>query len=66
VVRPTLEAGDALGVALPVTSLVHQMFGVLKATGRGDLDHSAIVKVLEDLAQVETRGSDRSHSTLVS
>lgn len=58
--RIALEAGDALGVALPVTSLVHQMFGALKATGRGDLDHSAIVKLLEDLAQVRLTGSDRT------
>lgn len=58
--RIALEAGDALGVALPVTSLVHQMFGALKATGRGDLDHSAIVKILEDFAQVELARSGRT------
>jgi len=48
--RIALETGNALGVALPVTSLVHQMFGALKAAGKGDLDHSAIVTLLEDLA----------------
>jgi len=58
--RIALETGDALGVALPVTSLVHQMFGALKATGRGDLDHSAIVKLLEDLAQVKLTESGRT------
>lgn len=51
--RIALETGDALGVALPVTSLVCQMFGALKATGRGDLDHSVIVTLLEDLSRVK-------------
>jgi len=58
--RIALETGDTLGVSLPVTSLVHQMFGALKAAGKGDLDHSAIVTLLEDLAQVRLTGSRRT------
>jgi 2-hydroxy-3-oxopropionate reductase len=34
-----LEAGREYGVALPVTALVDQMFGELKARGRGGWDH---------------------------
>ncbi|HEX2172254.1 MAG TPA: 2-hydroxy-3-oxopropionate reductase [Dehalococcoidia bacterium] len=45
-----LDAGREYGVALPVTALVDQMLTSLKVKGRGDLDHSAILTYLEDLA----------------
>jgi len=34
---------------------VHELFAALLAAGRGDLDHSAILTVLEDLAKVQAR-----------
>lgn len=45
-----LGAGRAYGVPLPVTALVDQMLGALEAGGRGDLDHSALLTFIEDLA----------------
>ena len=45
-----LEAGRTYGVSLPVTALVDQMFASLEIKGRGDLDHSALLTHLEDLA----------------
>jgi 2-hydroxy-3-oxopropionate reductase len=45
-----LAAGRAFGVSLPVTALVDQMLGSLEVDGRGDLDHSALLTHLEDLA----------------
>ncbi len=45
-----LEAGRMYGVSLPVTALVDQMFASLEVKGRGDLDHSALLTYLEDLA----------------
>jgi 2-hydroxy-3-oxopropionate reductase len=45
-----LEAGRKYGVSLPVTALVDQMFASLEVRGRGDLDHSALLTYLEDLA----------------
>jgi 2-hydroxy-3-oxopropionate reductase len=42
-----LEAGREYGVSLPVTALVDQMFGELKARGRGDWDHSALLTLIE-------------------
>jgi 3-hydroxyisobutyrate dehydrogenase-like beta-hydroxyacid dehydrogenase len=42
-------------VPLPVTSLVHELFAAMVAAGRGDLDHSGIITVLEDLAGVQAR-----------
>jgi 2-hydroxy-3-oxopropionate reductase len=38
------------GVSLPVTALVDQMLASLEIKGRGDLDHSALLTYLEDLA----------------
>jgi len=43
------------GVPLPVTSLVRELFSAMLASGRGDLDHSGIITILEDLAQIKVR-----------
>lgn len=45
-----LGAGRAYGVPLPVTALVDSMLGALEAGGRGELDHSALLTFIEDLA----------------
>jgi 2-hydroxy-3-oxopropionate reductase len=48
-----LAAGREYGVPLPVAAIVDQMLEALKAKGRGNKDHSAILTLLEDLAQHE-------------
>lgn len=45
-----LELGRIYGVSLPVTALVDQMFASLVTKGRGDLDHTALLTYIEDLA----------------
>jgi 2-hydroxy-3-oxopropionate reductase len=50
-----MKTGNDYGVPLPVTSLVHELFAAMIAAGRGELDHSGIITVLEDLAGVEAR-----------
>jgi 2-hydroxy-3-oxopropionate reductase len=50
-----LATGKEFGVPLPVTSLVHEMFGALEVAGRGELDHSSVITLLEDLAKTEVR-----------
>ncbi len=50
-----LKTGLDYGVPLPVTGLVHELFAAMLAAGRGDLDHSGILTVLEDLAKVQAR-----------
>lgn len=50
-----LKTGNDYGVPLPVTSLVHELFAALLAAGDGDLDHTAVITVLEKLAGVEAR-----------
>jgi 2-hydroxy-3-oxopropionate reductase len=46
-----LAAGREYGVTLPVTAIVDQMLEALKAKGRGDRDHSAILTLIEEGAQ---------------
>jgi 2-hydroxy-3-oxopropionate reductase len=43
-----LETGRQYGVTLPVTALVDQMFGELKARGRQEWDHSALLTLVEE------------------
>jgi 3-hydroxyisobutyrate dehydrogenase-like beta-hydroxyacid dehydrogenase len=50
-----MKTGNDYGVPLPVTSLVHELFAAMMAQGRGELDHSGIMTVLEDLAGIEAR-----------
>jgi 2-hydroxy-3-oxopropionate reductase len=50
-----LKTGNDYGVPLPVTSLVHELFAALLAGGKGELDHTAVITVLESLAGAEAR-----------
>lgn len=49
------DAGRAAQTPLPVTAVVRELYAAMLAAGRGDLDNSAVVTVLEDLAGVEVR-----------
>jgi 3-hydroxyisobutyrate dehydrogenase-like beta-hydroxyacid dehydrogenase len=44
-----------LHVALPATAVAHELFSALMALERGELDHSAVITVIEDLAGVKAR-----------
>ena len=48
--RLALEAGHALGVPLPVTAIVREMYNALQVAGKGDRDHSAIILLLEEIS----------------
>jgi len=45
-----MESGRALGVPLPTTAVVQELFSALRVKGRGGLDHSGVITLLEDLA----------------
>ena len=45
-----MESSRALGVPLPCTALVQELFNALRVKGRGELDHSGIITLLEELA----------------
>jgi 2-hydroxy-3-oxopropionate reductase len=45
-----VDAGRAYGAPMPATALVHQLYGAMMARGDADLDHSALVTLIEELA----------------
>jgi 2-hydroxy-3-oxopropionate reductase len=47
-----MESARALGVPLPATAVVQELFSALRVKGRGELDHSAVITLLEDLAGI--------------
>ncbi len=47
-----LATGKEYGVPLLLTAVVDQMMAVMKATGRGELDHSGLVTLIEEWANV--------------
>ncbi len=50
-----LAAGREYGVVLPVTAIVDQMLLAMKKKGWGGEDHSALLRVIEDLSQHEIK-----------
>jgi 2-hydroxy-3-oxopropionate reductase len=53
--RNALLAAESLKVSLPLTSTVQNMLIDLMNNGKGDLDHSAIVQVIEQASAVEVK-----------
>lgn len=49
------ETARSYGCALPAAALAHELFSAMQANGWGDLDHSAVIKVIEQLSNVEAR-----------
>jgi 2-hydroxy-3-oxopropionate reductase len=45
-----MESARSLGVPLPTTAVVQELFSAMRVKGRGGLDHSGIITLLEDLA----------------
>jgi 2-hydroxy-3-oxopropionate reductase len=54
------ETARAYGCALPASALAHELFSAMQANGWGDLDHSAVIKVIELLSDVEARTAESS------
>jgi 2-hydroxy-3-oxopropionate reductase len=52
------ETARAYGCCLPASALAHELFSAMQAKGWGDLDHSAVIKVIEMLSDVEARTSE--------
>lgn len=50
-----MEASRALGVPLPATATVQELFSALRVRGKGGLDHSGVITLLEELAGVGER-----------
>lgn len=50
-----MDTAREFNVPLPATAVAHELFSALMASGRGDLDHSAVINIIEDLAGVQAR-----------
>ena len=48
-----LSAAREIGLSLPNTAIAQQMFSSVAAHGGADLDHSALVKAIEDMGNIE-------------
>jgi len=53
--RNALLAAESMKVALPLTAAVQQMLMALMNQGKGDLDHSALVTFIEEMAGIEVK-----------
>jgi 3-hydroxyisobutyrate dehydrogenase len=62
-VRLVLNAADELGVPLPGTALIHQLYRTLQARGLGSEGNHALVKALEHLAGFEIQSVEDDKNT---
>ena len=53
-----LATARSIGVPIPTTAFVEQLFTALRVRGRGGLDHSGVITLFEDLAGVQVRRVD--------
>jgi 2-hydroxy-3-oxopropionate reductase len=51
--RNALQAAESMKVSLPLTSAIQQILIALMNQGKGDLDHSAIVTFVEEMASIQ-------------
>ena len=52
--KNALETARTLGVPLPATGLIHELFSACSAQGKGGSDHSVIFALIEQLAGLST------------
>ena len=55
-----MEAAYGLNVPMPVAAAVKEVYGAVKAKGKGDLDYAAVITLFEELAGAEVRAEAKS------
>ncbi len=53
--RIIMAAGQAYGVPLMVSSIVHDLFKRMVVSGRGEYDHTGLIAAVEELAGIEVK-----------
>ena len=53
--RIATEAGEEYGVPMPETQVAHEMYKAMEEMGKGRDDHSAVIQVIETLADDQAR-----------
>jgi len=56
----TMEAAYALNVPMPIAAAVKEIYGAVKAKGKGDLDYAAVITLFEELAGAKVRAETMS------
>ena len=51
--KNALNAAERLGLNLPITKLLHELFEAMVQSGKGDMDHSGLLTHLEAVNGVE-------------
>jgi len=49
-----LDSGRKTDTPMPLTALVRQLYGAMKATGKGDLDYFGLVALMEEMAGIKS------------
>ena len=47
-----LDTGRTFDIPMPITAMVRQLYGCMKASGRSELDYFALVTMMEELAGI--------------
>jgi 3-hydroxyisobutyrate dehydrogenase-like beta-hydroxyacid dehydrogenase len=55
-----LKLGEKYGVSLPAVSVAREMLRAVKAQDNGDIDSSAVVTVLEVMANIPVRAFSKA------
>lgn len=55
-----MEAAYALNVPMPIAAAVKEVYGAVKAKGKGDLDYAAVITLFEELAGAQVRAEGKS------
>jgi 3-hydroxyisobutyrate dehydrogenase len=49
-----LDTGRKMDIPMPLTALVRQLYGAMKATGKGELDYFGLLAQMEEMAGIKT------------
>ena len=56
----TMEAAYALNVPMPIAAAVKEVYGAVRAKGKGDLDYAAVITLFEELAGANVRAEAKT------
>ena len=57
--RIIMAAGQAYGVPLPISGMVHELFKRMIVAGRGEYDHTGLITAVEEMAGIEVKQHEK-------
>jgi 3-hydroxyisobutyrate dehydrogenase-like beta-hydroxyacid dehydrogenase len=49
-----LQTGRSMDIPMPITAFTRELYGAMKATGKGELDYFALVALMEEMAGINS------------